>query len=616
VGQRSKVLITVLTVLLSVGPASAWEQDLSLFSRVANSKEWLRLLHYRAPLLRSARSDVVSPQFFLDPEGRRDPKRELEATVRTALEGKSAICAFPARLAFLKRELGPEFVKALSAVACPDFEEWRKAIAAKAVSLVYSSAYPNNPASMFGHTFLRLDRRAGDEESLTRQMDFFSYGVNFSASVPDKENPVKYALWGLLGGYEGRYDLAPYYRKVNEYAYSESRDLWEYRLKMSEEETEQLVRHLWELYSGGFFTYYFLDENCSFQILTALEAVKPEWDLSQGFILSAIPIETVKRLSENPGMIESVRLRPSLRTQRVRAEALLTPSEQTRLRTLFRGESEVTEGDTAPVLDTLIAAMSYEKEMGGGDSRSAFMKSILLARSRLGPSTSARSEKAVDLEDEKRPDLSHGTSRLTLTGGRRLMRVSVSAFEHDFLNRSHSFNAFSEVRVLKLEAEKKEDSSFKLREARVLEMASFAPYSVFDSQKSWRVAISWSDDLWKTFGGYGLGTSFLSRRNLAYGLAAGELATGSRLAKAFRFSPGAEIGFLVNPVADRYFLHLRARSLYELTENSPQRHRWELEFLQAYAFAQNWDIRLGISRKMLESDDISTIETLSLSWMF
>lgn len=615
-GRRFKVLTTVLSVLLSVGPASAWEQDLSLFDRVAHSKEWLRLLHYRAPLLRSMRSDVVNPDFFLDPEGKRDPRRELEATVRTALEGKSAICGFPARVAFLKRELGPEFVKNLPTVPCPDFEEWRKGIAAKAVSLVYSSAYPNNPASMFGHTFLRLDRRAGGEESLTRQMDLFSYGVNFSASVPDQENPVKYALWGLLGGYEGRYDLAPYYRKVNEYAYSESRDLWEYRLKMSEEETEQLVRHLWELYSGGFFTYYFLDENCSFQILTALEAVKPDWDLSRGFIVSAIPIETVKRLSENPGMVESVRLRPSLRTQRVRAEASLTPSEQIRLRTLFRGESEVGSEDTAPTLDALIASLSYEKEMGGGDSRSEFMKSVLLARSRLGPSTSARSEKAIDLEDAKRPDFSHGTSRLTLTGGRRFTRLSLSAFEHDFLNRNHSFNTFSEVRVLKIEAEKKENTALKIREARVLEMASFAPYSVFDSQKSWRVAISWSDDLWRTLGGYGLGTSFFSRRNLAYGLAAAELATGSRLAKAFRFSPGAEIGLLVNPVEDRYFLHLRARSLYELTENSPQRHRWEFEFLQAYAFAQNWDIRLGITRKVLESDDLSTVETLALSWMF
>lgn len=581
---------------------------------------------------------MASPEFFLDPEGMHDPRRELLATLSAVQDPRHpAFCAFPARVEFLKEKLGVDFTRALPDRPCPEFEAWRNGIAAKAVSLVYASAYPNNPASMFGHTFLRLDRRAGGADSLTRQTDLLSYGVNFSASVPDEENSVKYALWGLFGGYLGRYDLAPYYRKVHEYAFAESRDLWEYRLNVSEAETDQLVRHLWELYSGGFFKYYFLDENCSFQLLTALEAVKPEWDLSSGFFLSAIPIETVKRFTEQEGMVEAVKLRPSLRARRERSESELTVADRERLKVLFREEEPVSARDTAPVLDALIMSINYERSMSDeSKSRSGFLKTALLARSQLGKSGVVESQ--ASYPSAKRPDLSHGTSRVTVGGGLRtrgepgegsadLQSLSVSAFEHDFLNRTSSFNPFSEVRVLKLEFERQAGSSAKLRDARILEMASFAPYSLFHPLKSWRVGISWSraEDLpqatggvSKTDGAYGYGQEFISANHLAYFLAAAELEKGSALPKSLRFSPGGEVGFILNPVEDRYFLHLKALLLHDITAVTDRRMRWTLQFSQAYAFAQNWDVRLGISRISLSEGPrpFETRSLLALSLMF
>lgn len=621
--QRSKALL--LSFLL-VGSVSSWGQDPFHFqasdeqiTRISHSKGWLRLLHYRAPFLRSPRSNVVNEGFFLAREGKTDPRQELEATLRTVLdpvlarESKSAvkqpaICAFSARVAFLSTELGSEFVKALPTVECPDFEEWRKGISAKSVSVVYSSAYPNNPASMFGHTLLRLDRKAGGGESLTKQTDLFSYGVNFSAAVPEDENSVRYALWGLFGGYYGRYDLSPYYRKVNEYAFSENRDLWEYRLNFSEAETDQLVRHLWELYSGGVFKYYFLDENCSYQILTALEAVKPDWNVSNGFILTVIPIETVKHLAEQAGMVEAVNLRPSLRARMERAAGELSSVDRARLQALFLGKEPLSVQDSAPVLDALILALNHEK----GAERNSYqkgelLKSVLAARSKLAIPTAAESD--AHYPKSKRPDLSHGTSRVTLSGGEQtagaFLSLSFSGFEHDFLNRIHSFNPFSEVRVLKLGIEKREALPFRVRGVRILEMASFAPYSIFDPQKSWRLGVGWSrvedralhtGGAWKVDGGYGFGYELLSSTNLVYLLGATEIETGGGVSSGTRFSPGGELGFILNPVEDRYFLYLKALLLHDLTGESGRRMRWSLHFSQAYAFAENWDLRLNLSR--------------------
>jgi hypothetical protein len=41
----------------------------------------------------------------------------------------------------------------------------------------------------------------------------------------------------LTGQYPGEYSIMPYYRKVKEYGDFESRDLWEYELNLTPEET-------------------------------------------------------------------------------------------------------------------------------------------------------------------------------------------------------------------------------------------------------------------------------------------------------------------------------------------------------------------------------------------
>jgi hypothetical protein len=84
----------------------------------------------------------------------------------------------------------------------------------------------NNPASMFGHTFLRVDKnREGPEQTL------LNYGVNYAANVDTKNvNALAYAFEGLFGFFRGTFTLFPYYAKVQEYSNWESRDLWEYEL--------------------------------------------------------------------------------------------------------------------------------------------------------------------------------------------------------------------------------------------------------------------------------------------------------------------------------------------------------------------------------------------------
>src|SRR5262249_32271371 len=142
---------------------------------------WRRLLHFRRNLWGAWRSEIDDPRFFFSPKGRSDPEAELQATLTafftpgaTDAEGQPVACQFPARYAWLKDQL--QFDP--PAPACPRFETWRNHMNAESVTLVFASYYMNNPASMYGHTFLRLNGRGhGAAERL------LDYTVNYAADV-------------------------------------------------------------------------------------------------------------------------------------------------------------------------------------------------------------------------------------------------------------------------------------------------------------------------------------------------------------------------------------------------------------------------------------------------
>ncbi len=176
-----------------------------------------------------------------------------------------------------------------------------------AVTLIFPAAYLNNPASMFGHTLLRIDSRTRNEQ--TRLLD---YTVNYAAST-QQERGFTFAMKGLFGGYHGSFSVAPYYAQVKRYGDLENRDIWEYRLTLSYEEVLRMMMHAWELKSAKF-DYYFIDENCSYQLLSLLEAARPSLHLLDQFGLWAVPADTIRAVTGVEDLTSSVTFRPSRRT--------------------------------------------------------------------------------------------------------------------------------------------------------------------------------------------------------------------------------------------------------------------------------------------------------------
>ncbi|MEM7024829.1 MAG: DUF4105 domain-containing protein, partial [Pseudomonadota bacterium] len=221
---------------------------------LAEQRAWLDLGHYRADLLSPGHTSLIdSPGFFLAERGKTDPQAELEATLAAffAVPAEDSVgsthpdrqhqqCAFVARYRWLKAKLRFD-PQRLPEQPCPAFDAWLAEIAPESVTLVFPSAYLNNPSSMFGHTLLRLDR--ADQNEQTRLL---AYAVNYGA-VTGEDVGLMFAVHGLTGGYRGTYSILPYHAMVRQYTEFENRDIWEYQLNLQPHEVLRMTEHLWEL---------------------------------------------------------------------------------------------------------------------------------------------------------------------------------------------------------------------------------------------------------------------------------------------------------------------------------------------------------------------------------
>jgi hypothetical protein len=229
---------------------------------------------------------------------------------------------FPARKAWLAEKLN---IQDFPQVSCKAYEKTLKRLSPTSATLVFPAAHINSPASMFGHTFLRINSKYNSK--------LLAYAINYAADAdPKKENGVVFAIKGLFGGYYGKYSLLPYYEKLKEYRDTEKRDIWEYDLNLTPTETLRMVRHIWEL-NGTHSYYYFFTENCSYNMLWLMEIARPSVHLREHFTYEVIPLESVHATAQE-GLIESHHFRPSKRTVLLKYEELIEPKYINKVKTL------------------------------------------------------------------------------------------------------------------------------------------------------------------------------------------------------------------------------------------------------------------------------------------
>ncbi len=192
---------------------------------------------------------------------------------------------------------------------CERFQRFIEILQPQSLTYVFSSYYLNNPASGFGHTFLRVNKSPSAKDG--ERYELADYGIGYAA-VMISDNPLVYSVLGVAGMLPGAFDINPYYFKVREYNDFESRDLWEYDLNFTSEEVQLIMAHIWELIDVNF-DYYYFSENCAYRILSIFEVARPELHLVDQLKQHVMPADTVQLVARAPNLVKEIHYRPSVR---------------------------------------------------------------------------------------------------------------------------------------------------------------------------------------------------------------------------------------------------------------------------------------------------------------
>jgi len=448
--QKGLRLLTLFVLLL---PSLSFCFDTESLSK---ERYWQQLLHFR-----DGKSEIDSSDFFLSPKGKTDAKAELEATIDAIYHDKKVFCQFPARVKWIYEKI-PTLEGYQSCEALDNLIENYQA--SKAV-LVFPTAHINSPASMFGHTFLRLDDKKG--------LALTANAINYAAKTQET-NGLVFAYMGLFGGYEGRYSVLPYYKKIKEYNNLERRDIWEYELNLDAEELKRLLTHLYEL-KDMYADYFFFTENCSYNLLWLLEVARTDTRMVEGFSIKAIPIDTIRAIKKS-GFIDDVHFRPS-KTKRIKALIVEEDKAIGKLKEAYKADLGV-ELLQLKRTKNEIEKKPYVKEL----------MALLRERSKLPKLPK------LDIKTPPNPLLAHNSARISNgINSKKEIEVGIKLAFHDIYDVEKGFISGAYIDFFHLQLIKEKEENIKLKNLNLVNINSYAPRDAVFKSLSWGVAFGAED---------------------------------------------------------------------------------------------------------------------------
>lgn len=605
------ITFTIASLMCHFAHASI-ETDLQQYLDLAQQKQldqnitWQRLMYAD----QKQNSEVSYAGYFYAKDGKTNLNSELQDDIKAlfqqAADNQSIRCKFPARSRWLMQQLQID-PQQLPKVNCVEFDEWINQIKPHKATLIYATDFMGNPSSMFGHTLLRLDPK--DQ----KQLNLVSYAVNYAATVKGEDN-WSYAWKGLTGQYPGEYSLMPYYRKVKEYGDFESRDLWEYELNLTPEETRFLVEHIWEMQHVSF-PYYFVSDNCAYRLLGLIDLVRPNLNLKQQFNYAAIPIETLKVVDQQ-NLVKEVVYRPALETQ------LLAQAKQhgTALAKVAHKVAFTEVEQTQPILKNYSQSEQAKiLEMAYDDLYLQFISRKVdtdFAQPQLRQLLAERSQIQVDKQRQepsrplKQPVEGHHARNISVNvgevQGQSFVELGHRQAYHDLIDPQAGYRTGTQLLFLDGSVQYRDDK-LKVEHLDFLSVNSYNPVQPFKSPLSWGFNLGWkqeaiengqfSED--KQHGvmnlnmqaGYSLAD--YDRRHICYGQLQSHIQGGKVLDKGWRVGVGPTVGCMnvwsdnINSVVQvelpywqdlsQWNLRVGTQLQYSLNANHAMRLNWDFE---------------------------------------
>ena len=403
---------------------------------ISNDKMWQKLLH-----IKNKKSEILSNDFFISKKKNSNYKQELLDTIKaynsTTLikDNTHPLCKYPARYLWLSKKI--DFIEYEVPNYCTHLKKWSVYKNTKSISLMLVSGYLGNPASTFGHSFIKLNSKKEKDTS-----NLFDLSVNYGALVPNNEAILKYIYKGIFGAYEAGFSDKYFYTQDLIYSHNEFRDIWDYELNLSEFEKQLIVFHLWEIV-GKKFKYYFLDKNCAYRVTEIIELIKDE-PIIQNAKYWYAPVETFHKLEEinkNSTILKEVKYIPSSQKIIYAKYDLLKNEEKQAIIKIIKANYKNLEKNLSTLskmeqIDILDFLLSYEKylliknpkikEKKELKNRLLYLRLLLPIKEELKTNISKRKSPA---KGNKPMIISSGLTNLSKTGSYPTLDFTVFAIE-------------------------------------------------------------------------------------------------------------------------------------------------------------------------------------------
>jgi hypothetical protein len=541
--------------------------------KIHDDPYWNILLHYR-PAASGMESLIDDPDFFLAEDGKTNPEAELQATIREFFkthenEDTSAVCKFVARFEWVKETLNLDPSR-LPIPECRVFMNFMEENSPKGATLVFPMAHLNSPASMFGHTLLTIE--TADKTKL------LAYSVSYSAFADETFGPL-FAVKGLFGLYPGYFSVLPYYAKLQQYSDVDHRDIWEYRLNLTEPELRRMMLHIREMDSIAS-DYFFFNENCSYLLYFLLEAARPSVSLTDKFHGWLIPLDSI-RMIETQGLITEASYRPSRTTKISHLAADLSEEGREAALSMTNGiipedflygndTREAEKKRTYELAGEYLQYLHTRRKLPKETYQERFL-AILQGRSRLGTSTG---EEMPVISEPVQPDHGHRSNRFALGSGMKkgnvFVEMKIRPAYHHLMDNDNGFVEGAHLVFTDVGARYyPEDNKLSLENLDIIDIFSLSPRDRFFKPVSWkiktgltRITAEDGDDHLVYGLNPGGGFAFRDMRiGLLYSMLETNLYLGGVLEDNYAAGAGGSAG-CIGHINDSWKVHVFARDIY------------------------------------------------------
>lgn len=294
-------------IFFSSSFASSLTVNNALEKKLYDSHVWKALLH-----IRNGKPSINNSTFLLSHKNF-SLKNELIKTINDFENGLN-ICKYPARYFWLKEQLSGNRFKKFD---CKDFKIYIEKTNPEDLELIFASENVSSPSSMMGHVFFNIKSKKEDEKIRQNAVSFFT--------VIDTFNIPLLITKSTITGMKGYFILNPYKKSINKYLYEEQRSIWEYKLKLTEEQKKLIIYHFWELKDIDM-TYFFTGFNCATMIDDILSITNEHYINNNA--LWVTPKDVIKNAEKN-NLISNTKMIPSIEWEIKMLDENINNSERT-----------------------------------------------------------------------------------------------------------------------------------------------------------------------------------------------------------------------------------------------------------------------------------------------